>query len=160
MNPYLNIAYTEAKKAELIGEVPVGAVIVKNNIILAKAHNKKETLKDPTAHAELLAIQKACKKIGNWRLLNCDIYVTLEPCAMCAAAILHARINNVYYGVTDSKWGGETSLQLFSNNKFNHNINYKYLPSEKLKKQLKQFFKTKRNKKETKKSETIFLNQH
>lgn len=94
-----------ADKARQHNEVPVGAIIVYNNEIIAGAHNLTETLKDPTAHAELLAIRAACQKLGQGRLVNCDLYVTLEPCAMCAGAISHARIHRVIYGAYDPKGG-------------------------------------------------------
>ena len=92
-------AINEAKKA--CGEIPVGAVIAYNNEILSYAHNMKEQKNDPTAHAEILAIREASRKIGNWRLSECDIYVTLEPCPMCTGAIAEARINRVYFGAYD-----------------------------------------------------------
>ena len=95
----MNIAIKEAKKAYKKGEVPVGAVIVKNNKIIAKAHNTKEKSKQAICHAEINAIKKATKKIKNWRLTNCDIYVTLFPCPMCASAIQQSRIENVYYAL-------------------------------------------------------------
>lgn len=101
---YMNLALKEAKKS---GEdLPVGCVIIdENKNIIARAHNEKEKLKNPTAHAEIMAIKKACKKIKNWRLLNCSLFVTLEPCPMCAWAILNARIKNVYFGSYDNLYG-------------------------------------------------------
>lgn len=102
-----NMAYDEkfmkkaialAKKAELLDEVPVGAVIVKDGKVLSSAFNKRESSGDATAHAEILAIQKACKKIKDFRLLDCEMYVSLEPCVMCTGAILNARIKTVYFG--------------------------------------------------------------
>lgn len=98
-------ALKEAKKAFNKGEIPVGAVIVKNNEIIARAHNTREKEQNPINHAEILAISKAAKKIKNWRLSDCDIYVTLEPCVMCAGAILNARIKNLYFGAYDYKMG-------------------------------------------------------
>ncbi len=121
---FMNEAIKEAKKALKIGEVPVGAVIVKDGKIIARAYNKKETKKDSTKHAEIIAINKASKKLGAWRLNDCDMYVTLEPCAMCAGAIIQARIKNVYYGAKDEKNGAcESILNLFENYKFNYHVN-------------------------------------
>ena len=117
-NTFLELAIQEAKKGETIGEVPVGAVIVKDGKVITSAHNLKETQHDATAHAEILAIKKASQILGDWRLIECEIYVTLEPCAMCASAILHARLKRVVYGVSDPKWGGETKLNLFSEKQF------------------------------------------
>jgi len=96
---YILAAYKEAKKALKINEVPVGAVIVKGNKIIAKAYNKKEKTKDPTAHAEILAIKKATKRLGDWRLQGCSLYVTLEPCLMCIGASIEARIDKINYVV-------------------------------------------------------------
>ena len=100
---YVGLALKEAEKAYNSGEVPVGAVIVKNNKIIAKAHNLVEKKKNSIMHAEIIAITKASKKIRNWRLNNCDMYVSLEPCDMCKAAILLSRINKVYYLVKKDK---------------------------------------------------------
>ena len=97
---YMKLALVEAKKAFEIGEVPVGAVIVKDDIVLAKSYNKKEKEQTATSHAEINAINKASKKISNWRLNDCEIYVTLEPCPMCASAIKQSRIKKIYYGVS------------------------------------------------------------
>lgn len=96
---YMEIAYLEAKKAYKKMEVPVGAVIVKDNKVISKAHNLTETKNDCTKHAEIIAIQKASKKLKNWRLIDCDLYVTLEPCEMCKGAISLSRIKNVYFSV-------------------------------------------------------------
>lgn len=100
---YMKIAINESKKAFKKDEVPVGAVIVKNNIIVSKAHNLKETKKDPTQHAEMIAIKKACKKINDWRLNDCLLYVNLEPCTMCMAAIAESRIEKVICGTINEK---------------------------------------------------------
>ena len=97
---YMKLALVEAKKAFEIGEVPVEAVIVKDDIVLAKSYNKKEKEQTATSHAEINAINKASKKISNWRLNDCEIYVTLEPCPMCASAIKQSRIKKIYYGVS------------------------------------------------------------
>lgn len=97
-NKYMDIALNEAKKALAKGEIPVGAVIVKDNIVIAKAHNTREKTQNALAHAEIIAIDQACNCLNNWRLEDCDLYVTLEPCPMCCGAILQSRIKNVYFG--------------------------------------------------------------
>ena len=101
MDKFMSRALSEALIARNCGEVPVGAVIVRNGNVIASAHNLKESTCDPTAHAEILAIRDACKKLSDWRLDGCDIYVTLEPCRMCSAAIAEARIRRVYFGAYD-----------------------------------------------------------
>lgn len=102
---YMNAALKLARKAAAEGEVPVGAVVVCDGKIVGRGRNRRETKKDALCHAELEAIHKACKKLGGWRLHRCDLYVTLEPCPMCAGAIINARIRTVYYGATDPKAG-------------------------------------------------------
>lgn len=97
-NKYMNIAIEEAKYALLESEVPVGAVIVKNGVVVSAAHNMRECTSNALAHAEIIAINKACLSLGNWRLNDCDMYVTLEPCPMCSGAILQSRIKNLYFG--------------------------------------------------------------
>lgn len=104
MNDYMKKALKEANKAYSIGEIPVGAVIVKNGKVIAKAHNLKEKHGLVTSHAEIIALQKACKKQKNWRLCDCEIYVTLEPCMMCLGAIVNSRIRKIYYGASNSKF--------------------------------------------------------
>ena len=103
-------AIKEAKKALEIEEVPVGAVIVKQGKIISRAHNTKETKQDSTCHAEILAIKKACKKLNSWRLLDCEMYVTLEPCSMCAGALINSRIKKIYIGTEDIKIVHEKAL--------------------------------------------------
>ena len=102
---FMKEAIRQAKKAEAINETPIGAVIVKDGKVIARGYNKRETKKNALMHAEIIAIDKACKKLGGWRLPGCDIYVTLEPCPMCAGAIIQARIENVYFGAYDPKSG-------------------------------------------------------
>ena len=102
---YMKIAIEEAKKAARHNEVPVGAIIVKNNKILSKAYNKREKHQDVTKHAEIIAISKACKKIKNWRLDDCTIYVTMEPCMMCCGAIEQSRISKIVYGTSNENFG-------------------------------------------------------
>lgn len=142
-------AIKEAKKAYAKEEVPIGAVIVKDNKIIARAHNLRETSKQACNHAEILAIQKACKKLEAWRLENCDIYVTLEPCPMCAGAMINARIKNLYIGAMDAKGGAVGSkLNLLKDYKFNHTVNvYNNIHTEECSKILQEFFKELRNKK-------------
>ena len=109
----MGAALEEARKAAALGEVPVGAVVARNGEIIAAAHNTRETEKNALHHAELLAIDAACKKLGGWRLWECELFVTLEPCPMCAGAILNARIPKVFYGARDSTFGacgGVTNL--------------------------------------------------
>ena len=119
---YMNEALKEAKKASLKDEVPIGCVIVYQDKIIARAHNKRVEVESTTAHAEILAIEKANKVIGSWRLEDCDLYVTLEPCPMCAGAIMQARMRHVYYAATDPKTGALGGLfNLFENN-FNHTV--------------------------------------
>lgn len=140
---YMKEALKEAKKAFKKDEVPVGAIIVKNGEIIARAHNIKETKKDTTKHAEIIAIQKASKALGAWRLEDCEMYVTLEPCTMCAGAIINARIKKVIYGTTDEKTGAcGTVLNLFEDYKFNHKVECeKGIMQEECEKILKDFFK-------------------
>ena len=102
---YMKIALLEAKKAEKLDEVPVGAIVVRNGEVIAKAHNLKEKKQLACAHAEVLAIQKASKKLGTWNLQDCDLYVTLEPCMMCSGNIMLSRIHALYYGTQDYKGG-------------------------------------------------------
>lgn len=120
---YMKMALKEARKAYKKKEVPVGAVIVHNNTILASAHNRREQKQDATEHAELAAIKKACRRLATWRLNECTLYVTLEPCAMCAGAIIQARIRRVVIGAKDPKAGAAGSvINILQNNLFNHNV--------------------------------------
>ena len=98
-------ALKEAKKAELLDETPIGCVIVREGKVIARGHNRRETRKNALMHAEIIAIDKACKKLGGWRLPGCELYVTLEPCPMCMGAILQSRIEHVYFGAYDKKSG-------------------------------------------------------
>ena len=118
---YMILAYKEAQKAFEEDEVPVGCVIVKDDKVIAKAHNKKEKKNCAIYHAEIECIKKATKKLKNWNLKGCDIYVTLEPCMMCSGAIINSRIRKVYIGTSDEKTGAVGSvLNLFNDFKFNH----------------------------------------
>lgn len=107
---FMKEALKEAKKAYEKGETPIGAVIVKDGKIIARGHNKRETKKNALCHAEIIAINRACRKLGGWRLFQCDMYVTLEPCLMCAGAIVQSRIKNLYFGAYDKKGGAVGSL--------------------------------------------------
>ena len=140
---YMKQAIKEAEKAYKKLEVPVGAIIVKDGKIIARAYNQKESKTDTTKHAEILAIQKASKKLKSWRLIDCEMYVTLEPCTMCAGAIIHSRIKKVYIGAMDEKTGAVGSvLNLFEDYKFNHKPEVeKGILKEDCESLLKQFFK-------------------
>jgi tRNA(adenine34) deaminase len=117
----MSAALDQARRAMSADEVPVGAVIVHDGRIIAAAHNQRETLHDPTAHAEMIAITQAASALGDWRLEGCTLYVTLEPCAMCAGAILQARIPLVVFGATDPKAGAvQTLYQLLGDQRLNH----------------------------------------
>ena len=134
---FMKVAIKEAKKAYKKKEVPVGVVIVKDNKIIAKAYNKKESTNNPLGHAEILAIRKACKKVNNWRLDNCTMYVTLEPCLMCTGAIKEARLDKVIYGAIDEKNGYITMLD----KSVYKEIEYEYIENMECKSLLKEFFK-------------------
>jgi tRNA(adenine34) deaminase len=114
-------ALIEAQKAYDLDEVPIGAVVVKNGKIIGRGHNLREREKDPTLHAEIIAIKQAAKALGGWRLTDCDLYVTIEPCPMCAGAILQARISMLVFGARDPKAGCSGSLyNLLQDSRFNH----------------------------------------
>jgi tRNA(adenine34) deaminase len=118
---YMRLALAEAEQALAADEVPVGAVIVQAERVIAAAHNQREMLHDPTAHAEMIAITQAASNLGDWRLEGCTLYVTLEPCIMCCGAILQARIPIVVYGATDPKAGAASTLfHLLSDQRLNH----------------------------------------
>ena len=120
----MSAALREAEKAYALGETPIGAVVVKDGEIIASAHNLRETGKNALYHAEILAIDAACKKLGGWRLHQCDLYVTLEPCIMCSGAIVQARIKNLCYGADDPKGGAVKSIaQIPSMDKLCHHPN-------------------------------------
>jgi len=120
---YMLVALEEAAAALEEDEVPVGAVIVNGDRIIARAHNQRERLRDPTAHAEMIAITQAAAAVGSWRLENCALYVTLEPCPMCAGAILQARLPVLVYGATDPKAGAVDSLfRLLDDPRLNHRV--------------------------------------
>ena len=146
---FMKEALKEAKKAYEKLEVPVGCVIVKDGKIIARGYNKKEEKKDTTQHAEIIAIQKASRKIGAWRLQDCEMYVTLEPCAMCTGALIQARLKRVYIGTMDPKTGACGSvLNLLEDYKFNHKVEVETnIMQKECEKILKDFFKYLRSKK-------------
>ena len=146
---WMKEAIKQAKKAAQKDEVPIGCVIVKDDQIIARAYNKREMKQCSTAHAEILAIEKACKKLSSWRLEDCDLYVTLEPCPMCSGAIIQSRIRNVIFGAYDPKGGCMGSNMNINNVRgFNHypDIEGGILQDE-CSRLLKEFFKAKRKKK-------------
>lgn len=146
---WMKEAIKQAKKAVQKDEVPIGCVIVKDDQIIARAYNKREMKQCSTAHAEILAIEKACKKLGSWRLEDCDLYVTLEPCPMCSGAIIQSRIRNVIFGAYDPKGGCMGSnMNINDVRGFNHypDIEGGILQDE-CSRLLKEFFKAKRKKK-------------
>lgn len=121
---FMKEALKEAKKAEEIDEVPIGAIIVYKDEIIARAFNKRESTQNALTHAEIQTINEACQKLKSWRLIDCDMYVTFEPCMMCTGAIIQSRIRNVYYGASDHKNGGIiTTMQSFDKKAFNHSPN-------------------------------------
>ena len=136
-------ALKEAGKAYNKLEVPVGAVIVKDGKVIARAYNQKEMKQDTVNHAEILAIKKASKKLGSWRLNDCDMYVTLEPCSMCAGALIQARIRKVYIGALDEKTGACGSvLNLLGDYEFNHKVEVETgILKDECENMLKKFFK-------------------
>ncbi len=119
----MHLALKEAEKASMEGEVPVGAILVKNKKIIALSHNKKESRVDPTAHAEIIAIQKGTSETGNWRLSDTTLYVTKEPCVMCAGAMVNARLGRLVYGCKDEKYGAVKSrYEILFDGKLNHQV--------------------------------------
>lgn len=147
-NYFLQQAIIEAKFAKSKNEVPVGAIIVRNNKIIATGHNIKENTNDPTNHAEIIAIKKAAETIGDWRLNECDMYVTLEPCPMCAGAIVQSRIKRLYIGTFDPRAGGCGSVfNITQSEDLNHWVNVKWLYNEECSNLLQEFFKKKRKEK-------------
>ncbi len=144
---FMNEALKEAEKAYKKEEIPVGAVIVKDGKIIARAHNLKETKKSSILHAEILAIKKASQKLEAWRLENCEMYVTLEPCMMCMGAIINARIKKLYIGTLDPKTGACESVINIKDYKFNHKVEIETgIQQKKCEYILKDFFKMLREK--------------
>ena len=143
---FMDIAIKEAEAAFMEGEVPIGAVIVKDNTIIAKAHNIKESRNDPTAHAELILLREATSQIKNWRLTDAALYVTKEPCLMCAGAMVNARLGKLVYGCEDAKGGAVHSLyQVLSDKRLNHQVEVvSGVLEDKCAELLKRFFHDKR----------------
>ena len=139
---YMRVALNEAEKAFAKEEVPIGAVIVKDDEIIAKAHNLKESNQDPTAHAEILALQQAVTKLGGWRLLGCTMYVTIEPCVMCAGALVESRLERLVFGAFEPKSGAAGSrFNLTNNDHLNHRLEVESgLLAEEAKKLMQDFF--------------------
>ncbi|MBR5516756.1 MAG: tRNA adenosine(34) deaminase TadA [Firmicutes bacterium] len=152
----MRLALEEAQKARDLGEVPIGAIVVKDGVIVGKGFNKTETTKDPTAHAEMEAIRMAAATLGGWRLIGCDLYVTCEPCSMCAGAIVWSRIENLYIGTMDPKAGACGSVfNIVQEEKLNHNVNIEYgILQQECSQILKDFFKNLRRTKEQKLEDT------
>lgn len=148
-NKFMKSALKEAEKSYNKEEIPVGAVIVKDGKIIARGHNLKETKNDTTNHAEIIAIRKASKKLKSWRLTGCTMYVTLEPCTMCAGALIQARLDKVVIGAMDEKTGACGSvLNVLEDYKFNHKVEIeKGVMEKECKEILQKFFKELRDKK-------------
>lgn len=142
MEKYMLEALKEANKAFKLGEVPIGAIIVKDNKIISRAFNKKESSNLATSHAEILAINKACKKLNNWRLLDCTLYVTVEPCLMCCGAIIQSRIKKVVYGTSNEYYGALESIDN-TLKKYNIEVENNILQNE-CSNIMKEFFKKRR----------------
>ena len=149
MHVFMKLAIEEAKKAYQKQEVPIGAVVVKDGQVISKAHNLKETKKDPTAHAEILAIQKAAKKLNTWRLEDCELYVTIEPCAMCAGALVQSRMKRLIIGGMEPKFGAAGSILNIANHpQLNHKMEViEGVMEEECLQLMKDFFIVLRNKK-------------
>ena len=139
-NEYLNIALSEAKKAYDLDEIPVGCAIFKDGILISKAHNSKEKSKNSIKHAEIIAVDKACRKLNSWRLDDCVMYVTLEPCMMCMGAIIESRIKNVYYGTKNN------NEQMYDKNKISSFVYTYNVKNEECSELLSNFFINKRKK--------------
>ena len=151
MSKFMKAAIVQAKKAYALGEVPIGCVIVKDNQIIARGYNRRSIDHNTLAHAEMIAIKKACKKLGDWRLEDCTVYITLEPCPMCAGAIVQARIKNIVIGAMNAKAGCAGSiLDLMHIQRFNHQVDTLLLDGEiheECVELLKDFFRELRQKK-------------
>ena len=142
---FIELALKEAQIAYKKNEVPIGAIIERNGVVVAKAHNLRHTKRVSTYHAEILAIEKACKKLKKWQLDDCNLYVTLEPCLMCAGAIVNARIKNVYYGAIDKNNGAYTCYGCATLEN-SYKVNTQFLENNNCKELLSSFFKELRNK--------------
>ncbi len=142
---FLREALNEARAGFEEGEVPVGCVVVRDGKILAKAHNRTESLKDPTAHAEILCIRKSAQILGDWRLEGCSLFVTLEPCIMCAYALILARVKEVVFGATDERHGGVVSLyNLMDDERLSGSVRWVYHPMHECSEIMREFFRSRR----------------
>ena len=146
---FMQMAIGQAQTAKDNGDVPIGAVIVKDNQLIAKAYNQRQQLQDPTAHAEIIALTQAAAAVGNWRLHNCTMYVTLEPCPMCAGALVLARIDRLVYGCDDAKTGACKSLyNIVQDERLNHRLEVTAgVLAKECKQLLQDFFEQKRHEK-------------
>lgn len=144
---FMKMALEQAEQALAVGEVPVGAVIAHQGRVIAASHNQREQLKDPTAHAEMIAITQAAESMEGWRLVDCALYVTLEPCPMCAGAILNARVPKVIFGATDPKGGAVVSVfKMLGDARMNHRAEVvQGVMDHECAELLKRFFRSKRN---------------
>ena len=151
---FMKLAIKEALKAQNKDEVPIGAIIVKEGKVIARGHNLRESKQVASAHAEMIAIDKACKKLGTWRLEGCTLYVTLEPCPMCTGATILSRLDKVVYGANDPKGGCiESCIKMYEQKGFNHYPQYESgILKEECSLLLSNFFRKKREKKKQKKS--------
>lgn len=147
-NDFMKIAIEEAKIAQQDGDVPVGAVIVRNGKIISQAHNMKEKRNNSINHAEILAISEACQKLNTWRLEDCEIYITMEPCMMCTGAIIQSRIKKIIYGTANYKFGYSEGVEQYINSKKSNHmpIIESGIKSDECRKLIQSFFKDKRNK--------------
>lgn len=143
INEYMALAIDEAKQAGMIDEVPIGAVVIHDGKVVGRGHNLREHFQDVTYHAELMAITEACQTLHSWRLEDCQLFVTLEPCMMCSGVILNSRIPELYFGASDPKAGTVTSLyQLLSDDRMNHQVSiHAGIRSEECSKLLTDFFR-------------------
>ena len=138
---FMEMALEQARKAYKKDEVPVGAIIVNDGEIISCAHNLRESLNDPTAHAEILAIRDACKKLNSWRLTGCEMYITLEPCPMCAGAIFQSRIKKIFIGTADTATGScGSTINILQNNSFNHYVEIKWAYDKECSNIISEFF--------------------
>lgn len=150
---FMKEAIREAIKAREKGEVPIGAVIVKNGEIISRGHNLRESKQNSLKHAEIIAIDRACKKLNNFRLEACDLYVTVEPCLMCAGAIVQSRIKNVFFGARDEKYGAVDSVACAFDIKSNHKVEFDMgICKDECESLVKEFFKELRKRKKTSKN--------
>ena len=144
-NKFINIALNEARTAYSLNEVPVGAVIVQDNKVISKAHNLKRSTNNIMNHAEIIAIMEASHYIGDWRLNNCEMYITLEPCPMCAGAIVQSRIKKIYIGTESNIKSNKKIVEsILQNNEFDHRVEVEYLNNKECSQILTEFFSNKR----------------